>query len=148
MKKEKVRSILHNKEKSPVADANVCVLPVNHFEKIHPKDEFEMLHAHQVSFSIENTPSTHTSTHLVQFHVLSLPHSQILQITLRLYRFSVLEMFSKLLIRFFHGRLFVVLRTLHTLFLSLETAVYLQIYNKVLYTFYDETIYYYTQWPH
>lgn len=49
MKKDKIRSILHNKEKTPVVDANSSVLPINHFEKIHPKDEFE-LHAHQVSF--------------------------------------------------------------------------------------------------
>lgn len=51
VKKDKIRPILLNKEKTPVADVTASNTLVNHFETIHPKDEFELLHAHQVSFA-------------------------------------------------------------------------------------------------
>lgn len=45
-KKEKVRSILVNKEKAPDIMSNSKSEPpaVNHFEQLHPKDDFELLH--------------------------------------------------------------------------------------------------------
>lgn len=54
-KKEKILPILLNKEKTPVAEVGVPNTLVNHFETIHPKDEFELLHAHQVSFALKKT---------------------------------------------------------------------------------------------
>lgn len=45
-KKDKVRPILVNKDVSPenLIDNVVEVPPANHFETLHPKDEFELMH--------------------------------------------------------------------------------------------------------
>lgn len=51
-KKEKVRPILINnieKENIVVVDGDIEIPPANHFEQLHPKDEFELLHSHIVS---------------------------------------------------------------------------------------------------
>lgn len=50
-KKEKVKPILVNKEDNfvTVLDQPIETPPANHFELIHPKDEFELLHSHTVS---------------------------------------------------------------------------------------------------
>lgn len=46
-KKNKVRPILiHKSVENPVIIDSVDVPPANHFEQLHPKDEFELLHSH------------------------------------------------------------------------------------------------------
>lgn len=53
-KKEKVRPILVNskeKENNVIIDSEIEVPTANHFEELHPKDEFELLHSHIVSYN-------------------------------------------------------------------------------------------------